>query len=284
MIFIRLFSYLPFWFIYLFSDVLSFVAFRIIRYRKKVVFENLQRSFPERSSTEILSIAKEFYKNLSDIIVETAKELTISKKEIVKRVSFRNTEELEEYFRNRQSVLLVTIHQGNWEWLLLAGCIRFNIPVDAVYMPLSNKNFEKLMFNARSRFGGNPIHIDDTIKEIARRSKVTRAFALLADQVPAKNASKYWTTFLNQETPFLLGPEQLARFTKYPVFYIKMNRRKRGYYEVNIEKIASPPYSKEGNPILKQFVERSEQAIVESPSEWLWSHRRWKYKKPLYDK
>jgi len=283
MILIRLFSYLPFWFIYFFSDVLSFVAFRIIRYRRKVVLENLRRSFPDKSDKVIFSIAKGFYKNLSDIIVEAAKELTISKEEILKRVNFKNTEELERYFKNGQSVLMVTIHQGNWEWLLLAGCLRFKIPIDAVYMPLSNQKFEKLMFKARSRFGGNPIPVDDTIKEIARRSKVVRAFAMLADQVPAKTASKYWTTFLHQETPFLHGPEQLARFTKYPVFYMKMNRVRRGYYEVDIEKMASPPYSKEGNPILKDFVERSEKAILESPSEWLWSHRRWKYKKPLYE-
>jgi len=283
MIFIRLFSYFPFWFIYLFSDALRFFAFRIIRYRRKVVFENLRKSFPDRSEKEIKAIAKDFYKNLSDIIVETAKELTISEEELAKRVIFRNTEELEDYLENNQSVLMVTIHQGNWEWLLLAGCKRFNIPIDAVYMPLSNKKFDQLMIKARSRFGGNPIPVDDTLKEIARRSKVTRAFAMLADQVPAKTASKYWTTFLNQETPFLMGPEQLARFTKYPVFYMNMVRIKRGYYEVKIEQLASPPYTKEGNPIIKKFVERSEKALLDHPSQWLWSHRRWKYKKPLYE-
>jgi KDO2-lipid IV(A) lauroyltransferase len=279
MFLLRLISYLPFGILYFVADILSFLTFYVFRYRRKVVFRNLRNSFPEMSENEIKEIAKKFYQNLSDIIVEILKEISITKEEIIKRVKYVNPDELNPYFKDEKSIIVVTIHQGNWEWLLLAAGAYLDKPTDVLYTPLSNSYFDKIMIKARSRFGGYPIPVSKVTREIARRSKIPRMVALLADQTPTPNSDIYWSPFLNQETAFYKGPDVLARFTKYPVFYAKMTRIKRGYYEVKAIKLAEPPYNNDKTDILDKFINESEKTIRENPSNWLWSHRRWKRKK-----
>lgn len=278
MFLLRLLSYLPFGALYFVSDILSFLIFYIFRYRRKVVFQNLRNSFPEMSEKEIRKIAKRFYHNLADIIVEILKEITITKEEIIKRVKYVNPQELNPYFKDEKSVIVVTIHQGNWEWLLLAAGVYHNKPADVLYSPLSNRYFDKIMIRTRSRFGGFPIPVSNITREIVRRSKISRMIVLLADQTPTPNSDIYWSSFLNQETAFYKGPDVLAKFTKYPVFYAKITRIKRGYYQVKALKLGEPPYD-DKTDILNKFIHESEKTIRENPSDWLWSHRRWKRKR-----
>jgi len=282
MFFIKLISWAPLWVLYAFSDLLAFIGYHIIKYRREVIFDNLSRSFPEKNQKEIRIIAKGFYHNLSDIVVEAIKGTKISKQKLLKRVEFIKGEIIEDYVSAGKSVLLITIHQCNWEWMLLAGCAKFNFPIDAVYQTLSNKKHDQFMLKARSRFGGNPIPFETTVVEIIKRKNTPGAFAMVADQVPAKDAEKYWINFLNQETPFLMGPQHLPKLIKSPVVFMGMKRVKRGYYQVTLEKVAEPPYEKESYEIMEKFVEKAEKLIHDAPSDWLWSHRRWKYKKPLY--
>jgi len=279
---LKVLSYLPFPVLYILSDLLAFTANYIMRYRRDVVFANLRRSFPDWDDRKINQTARKFYRNLSDLIVETVKALTISQEELLKRVSFKNGEILEEYLSKKQSVIMIAIHQCNWEWMLLAGCLKFPFPVDAVYLPLNNLAVDVLMRNTRSRFGGNPIPASNALMGIMKRSKVVRAFGMLADQVPAKGSDKYWARFLNQDTAFQLGTEQLPKLMKYPVIFLSIVRTKRGFYEVTLDKVGEPPYPPEGHAIMENYIEKAEKLVLDNPSDWLWSHRRWKYKKPLY--
>jgi len=282
MIFFKLLSYLPFSVLYILSDALAFTAYRIIRYRKKVVLMNLRNSFPDAPENEIIKIAKDFYRNLADIIVETMKALSISPEELKKRVHFRNVEIVQAYYDNKQSIIVMATHTGNWEWMLLSGCLQLPYPIDGVYAPLANTFYEKLMYQLRSRFGSMPIPRPDILKELSKRSKLLRATGLVADQTPTKNAEKHWVKFLNQDTAFLKGTDMLAKMTKYPVIFLSLRRIKRGYYEVSIEKIAEPPYEKNSTHILDTYIQKSEHLIRENPAAWLWSHRRWKLKKSVY--
>ena len=136
MLALKILSKLPLWVLYGFSNFLGFLIGKVIRYRKKIVLENLRNSFPEKSEKELRSIARGFYRNLSDIIVETIKGITISKQELVRRVKFKNVELMDNYCREGKSMLVLNIHQCNWEWLLISGCIQLNFPIDAVYTPL----------------------------------------------------------------------------------------------------------------------------------------------------
>lgn len=283
MLALKILSKLPLWVLYGFSNFLGFLIGKVIRYRKKIVLENLRNSFPEKSEKELRSIASGFYRNLSDIIVETIKGITISKQELVKRVKFKNVELMDNYCREGKSMLVLNIHQCNWEWLLISGCIQLNFPIDAVYTPLSNKSMDKLMIRMRSRFGGNPIPVGKALRKMTKKSKIVTAFALVSDQAPMWSFKKYWTTFLNQETAFIPGIVHLPKVTNYPVLFMGMRRLKRGYYEVDIQSIAEPPYSKDNHEVMEEFVSKAEAVIRQNPSDWLWSHRRWKYKRPPSD-
>ena len=140
--------------------------------------------------------------------------------------------------KRNQSIMVVATHQCNWEWVLMSGSAQWSYPLDAVYLPLSNKKIDKLMLKTRSRFGGNPIPAQNVISEMKRRQHITVAYGMLADQVPPKKSKKYWTKFMNQETAFLLGPEQLPKLFNYPVIFLSTTRLKRGYYQIDLKKVA----------------------------------------------
>ncbi|MEH0154043.1 lysophospholipid acyltransferase family protein [Limibacter armeniacum] len=277
MFFLRLLSRLPLPILYLFADFLVLLAYRIVGYRKKVVTQNLRRSFPDKSDKEIEHITKGFYHNLAYVVVEIVKAVTISRKEMQQRVSIKNPEVLQGYIDDGKPVLVLASHQCNWEWVLLGAGAHFNFPMDAVYKPLTENFSEQLMLGIRSKFGGKPIPSNQTVREILKRRSVVRAFGMVADQVPVKEEKKHWVTFLGQETPFFIGAEKIAQLTKYPVLFIRVHRPKRGYYELEFVNISEPPYNKESFDIVEKYAAECERLIRDYPSDWLWSHKRWKY-------
>ena len=282
MILLKLLSRIPLGILYLFSNLVYFITFYIVGYRKKVVYANLKNAFPGKSSKEIKAIAKEFYKRFCDFIVEVLKGITISDTELNRRVRFTNVEVLESFRSKNQSVVVLASHQFNWEWGLLAGCLQLPFPVDAIYQKLSNKAFDKLMLDTRSRFGGNPIEKDSALLEIMRRKNRLKALGIVADQSPTPDAPKHWTDFLNQDTAFYLGAQQISRLTKYPAFFMKVKNVSRGRYEVELINIGLPPYEKNSFDIIENYARETEKTINQDPAGWLWSHRRWKLEKPLH--
>ena len=275
---------MPLSILYVLSGFVAFIAFYLIKYRYKVVQSNLKRSFPEKTEKEILKLTRKFYLNLTDWLVETLKASVMSPAQLQKRVTFLNTEILDNYLRDGKSVVIMATHQFNWEWMLLAGCLQFKTPIDAIYMPVSNKKVEEFVLKVRSRFGGAPIPKDETLPTVVKRIKEQRIIALVADQIPAKdNQNKYWTTFLHQDTAFYMGAESLPKITKLPVVFMAIRKVKRGYYEVTLEKIAEPPYEYQAEEILPVYVRKTEKLISSDPAGWLWSHRRWKYQRGAYE-
>src|SRR6185312_2868663 len=283
MIFLRLLSFLPLSILYGLSDFLCFVLSKIIGYRKKVIISNLKHSFPDKSDKEIHAITRDFYRNLSDIIVESIKIRTLSLKNLEKRVKV-NAELPNNYFGENKSIIVLTGHLANWEWLLLACCTvtkKYNSTLLAVYRPLHNKAFDKLMLKLRTKFGAVAVAERQVLREITVRKNETKGLAMVADQTPGGDI-RYWTNFLHQETGFFTGAEKLARLTEMPVLFAKMKRVKRGYYEVDFELIDEPPYAEEEeNAIIEKFSKKLEAAIIQNPSQWLWSHRRWKHKRKV---
>jgi Kdo2-lipid IVA lauroyltransferase/acyltransferase len=277
MFFIRLLARLPLSALYAFSDFLFAITYYVARYRRKLVRKNLLRSFPQKAGIEIDKIEREFYHNLCDYAVETIKLLHIERDELAKRVVFKNTEKLEQYRDKNQSIILLASHQFNWEWLVAAGNFSLPVPVDFVYQPIENKSVDHFLLACRSRFGAYPIKRNEVAREIVKRKNIVRGLAIVADQYPGQKRDKrFLLKFLNQDTAFFYGANQLATLTKYPVMFSSVKKIKRGYYEVSLESISEPPYERDSPIIIERYAKAAEKVIQDYPAGWLWSHKRWK--------
>lgn len=270
-----IFAITPFRLLYFYSDILNFFLFNVIKYRKKVVLKNLHSSFPEKSETEINNLAKNFYKHLSDITLESIKGMSISEKELKKRYKINNIEILDNYYKEGKSLLCLTSHYGNWEYGIL-GTGFLSHEFIALYLPLTNKYSEKYGVKRRSRFGTRMVSIRDSKEVFSEESNRPKAFILAADQSPSNKEKSYVFTFLNQESYCLHGPEAYARKTNYPAVFFEIKKVKRGYYELNIEKFIDDYSSLNDGEITYKYIKRVEENILQKPEFWLWSHRRWK--------
>jgi KDO2-lipid IV(A) lauroyltransferase len=277
MLFLRWLSRLPFPILYALSDFLFVICFYLVQYRRKLVKKNLKNSFPEKSEQERNSIEKDFYKNLCDYAVEMLKLLTLSKEELSKRMVFQNPEVPEGFRQQNQSILFLASHQFNWEWLLVSASINFPLAIDFVYQPVNSKFFDTFSLISRTRFGAYPIKRDEVAREIVKRRSILRGIASVADQYPGYGRDKkYVSKFLNQDTVFFYGTNQLALLTQYPAVYYEIRKVKRGYYKAFPVIVALPPYEKSSEDVIENYVRFVERAIQANPSGWLWSHNRWK--------
>ena len=277
MFFIRLLSRLSLPVLYAISDVVFVLAFYVVRYRRRLVNANLLRSFPEKSKEEVKKIERDFYKNLCDYAVESLKLMTIPKDQLVRRMLLTRQEVPQQFRAAGQSILFLASHQFNWEWLLVSASASFPMPIDYVYQPVSNPFVNRLILEIRSRFGAHPIKRDEVARELIRRKEIVRGIATVADQYPGYGRDKkFITNFLNQETAFFMGTNQLAQLTQYPSVYYQPRKVRRGYYEASPVILALPPYPKESVTVISRYVETVEELIRENPAGWLWSHNRWK--------
>jgi KDO2-lipid IV(A) lauroyltransferase len=254
-------------------------VYHVLRYRRATVAENLAAAFPERSAAERLAIEKGFYRHLCDLGVEVLASRTLPMEEIRRRVVLENPEVLESFRTQRQSLILMTCHQGNWEWLAPALGGVLECPIDGVYKPLHDEAMNEFILESRIR-SGQPIRFKDAGREILRRRREYRGFALLADQAPFKRDKRHWHDFLGRPGSFYLGPQKIAEACQYPVLYFAMTRTQRGHYRVRTEILALPPHAKGGTAVLDSYIDAAERAIRAQPETWLWSNRKWKHAPP----
>lgn len=281
--FIYLISVLPFWVLYRVADALYFLVFRVIGYRKKVVLNNLRNSFPEKSEQEIYTICKGFYQFFCDWMIEMIKSITISKESAMQRCKFdeKSLRLLNELSQQGKKIIFVMGHYGNFELGGAEMAYRTNYQLYVLYKPLSNKYFNTLINNKRTRFGVKIIAMKEALRKMLalKDTNELSATTFIADQTPSpKNA--YWTTFLNQETPVFWGTELIAKKLNYPVIYVCVKQYKRGYYVMEAEMLCENPSATATGEISELHTRRLEQDIVAAPKLWLWSHRRWKHQRP----
>ncbi len=277
--FVRLLTKLPLLLLYRISDLFFFLVFHVIGYRKKVVLENLKLAFPEKSDKELKTIRRKFYRHFCDLIVEFLSIGTQTEKSLKKRITVTGKEVIDEYFDKDQTIILVVGHFANWEWLLQRACVTYKRPFDAVYQRLSNKGIDDLTIDMRSKFGGVPVEMRQTYKEIVKRRGETRGFCMVADQSPPENKCDHYFNFFGIQTPFYVGMANIAESTKYPVVFAEMVKKKRGHYHVTLKKVAEAPYEKGDFSLVQKFADYLEEQIRKQPELYLWTHRRWKFKK-----
>ena len=274
-------SLLPLRILYLLSDLVYFVLYYIVSYRRKVVSTNLKNSFPEKTDEERKTIEKKFYKHLADLIVEILKLTHMSKKEQIKRFTYTNLGVIDKLRDEKRDIIAVLGHYNNWEWpTLLPEILKYKTII--IFKPLQNKYFNGFFNNQRSKHGiiltPTSLIIREIIKYKINNIKTFSVF--ISDQIPAKGDIKYWTTFLNQDTAVFTGAGKIAAKYDMAVVFFHIQKVKRGYYNLDIELLHEHTAGLSEEVITETHVRRLEEIIREKPEFWIWSHRRWKHKKP----
>jgi Kdo2-lipid IVA lauroyltransferase/acyltransferase len=279
---IKIISRLPMWALYAFSSFLYLLAFYVVRHRHQVIREQLEKVFPDWSDADRERIHKQFLKNFCDVLVEVWKSVSISEADMRARVQILNLDVARRFLDAGQSLMFVTSHLGNWEWLLHGVTLQLGYPVDAAYKPLHDPWAERLMLKVRSRFGARLVPAKELLADFLKRRGIVRAIAMNADQAPVSTDKRYWTRFLGQDTAFYIGAEQIARATRLPILYVGVRRIRRGYYEVELKTLWDGREVVPPNTVTERYARTCEVDVLKRPADWLWSYRRWRLKKPLY--
>jgi KDO2-lipid IV(A) lauroyltransferase len=272
-------SLLPYTILYIISDFLFLVIYRIIGYRKAVVFTNLKKSFPDKIDEELKVIMRNFYKHFCDIIVESIKGFTISEKQLKERLIIKNPEFTNYYAEKNQSIIVVGGHYNNWEIYAQAFSLYSNHKCMGIYKPLSNLFMNTKMYQSRSKYGTHLISLKQTKKSFEEDGSDSKVIVFGSDQNPSNPKKAYWLKFLNQDTAVVFGVEKYSKEYNWPVVFVSINKSKRGYYEVEYSLITDDPANETHGKITEDFTKKLEQDIINKPQYWLWSHKRWKHKK-----
>ncbi len=274
-----LFSNLPMRILFVFSDLVYYMLYYLLGYRKKVVRNNLALAFPDKAESELREIEKRSYRHFVDVFFEMIKSFTISEKEISKRLSITNPELLDPYYAKGQSVIFTSGHYANWEWVSFIVEKSLNYHMSVVYKKLKNKYFDNLMKKTRNKFGVRFVEKRNFYPEILKNKKegIIQAYGFLSDQSPKLKTAKYWDTFLNVEVPVEIGPETIARKMNYPVFYFQTEQVKRGVYQSTFLLLEEEPEKARPNAITKSYLKALEDQIHKKPEFYFWTHKRFKH-------
>jgi KDO2-lipid IV(A) lauroyltransferase len=215
-------------------------------------------------------------------MVEVLKSVSMTADDMRARMHIENLDVARRYLDAGQSLMFVTSHLGNWEWLLHGVTLQLGYPVDAAYKPLHDQWAERLMLKIRSRFGARLVPAKELLTDFLKRRGIVRAVAMNADQAPVSTDKRYWTQFLGQDTAFYIGAEQIARATRLPVLYVGVRRVRRGYYAVELKLLWDGRETTAPNTVTERYARACEIDVRDRPADWLWSYRRWRLKKPLY--
>jgi Kdo2-lipid IVA lauroyltransferase/acyltransferase len=249
-------------------------------YRREVVFTNLKNAFPEKNEKELRLIEKKFYRHLADVFIETFKLTHMSKKQLLKRWTVSNAEVLDRLYNEKRDVISILGHYNNWEWLIILPEFT-KYKTLSIYKPLKNKYFNKFINDQRAKYGMVLTPMSNIIREIVsnRNNKINTLSSIIADQIPPKGDIKYWTTFMNQDTPIYLGAEKIAARYDMAMVFFNVQKVSRGHYHLNIELLFDHTAGLDEHAITEAHVRRLEEIIKEKPEYWIWSHRRWKHKR-----
>jgi KDO2-lipid IV(A) lauroyltransferase len=284
---VKIHALLPVTVLYVMSDILYFLIYRVARYRRMVVRSNLNRSFPDKPLDERRKLERDFYHHFADYIVETIKLAGISRRELLRRARLNNPRMIEPLLEQGHTcIMLVMGHYGNWEWFTgFPACFGGRVEVHQIYRPLKNKAFDRLFVFLRTRFNAAVTKKNDVVRDIVRlkQTKTPSLLVFIADQTPSKANLHYWTHFLNRESAVLTGPERLAKKYRLPVVFVDVKKIRRGYYSVDFQLITDRPAETPDLWITEEYTRRMEKSILRNPAFWLWTHKRWKHRRDLHE-
>lgn len=279
---IKLISYIPFSVLYIISNCLYTIVYNLFRYRRKLVRKNLIESFPQKSTKEIISIETKFYQHFCDLILETIKLYTISPKDIKLHMKFKNVEDIKVSQRSGKSIALFLGHYGNWEWISsLPIWLDSNIIGAQIYHELHNKTLDQLMLTIRGRMGSSNIEMRKTARFMNTQANFGNVCTIgfIADQSPTKKDAKHFLHFLNHTTPVLVGTEKIIKRYDYEPWFVKVTRKKRGFYEAEFIKMHENAQNLDDYKLTSIYYDLLEEMICMCPELYLWAHNRFKHAK-----
>ena len=276
LILLWIFSLLPFKILYILSKIIRFIVYDIFCYREKVVINNIQNTFIEKSQTEVIKLKNDFYNYFFELIVEIIKLLSISNNELDKRFTFSNINVIKQALKKNNSVIVAVGHYGNWEWALRSASNLIDSKIIAVYKRINNTIFEWILLKIRSNTNVFPVEIKSLSRELANK-KGKKIYAIVADQSPTLEQSNVRINFLNRDTLVYTGVEKISKKYNMPVFYLNIRLIDKGHYESTFEEITSKNINGKNLEITKEFFSKLENKIKSEPRLWLWSHKRWKH-------
>jgi Kdo2-lipid IVA lauroyltransferase/acyltransferase len=279
---LRLVARLPLGVLYALTAALMFVVLRVLRTRVAVVRDNLQRCFPALPGREVARLVAGHYYQVAQTVAEVFKAAGMSREAFAARVRIRNLELAQGLLAQGRPVLLIAAHQANWEWVLHALALNLGYPLDVGYKPIRSAWAERMMFAIRTRFGAHLVPAKELLADMLRRRNIVRGIAMLADQEPLSSEHKHWLRFLGRDTAFYMGPEQMAKATRYPALFVALRRVSRGHYEIEFMPLAGSAERLEPGEFTVRYARLVEQEILAAPQDWTWGHRRWKLRKGLY--
>jgi len=276
--FVFVIGIIPFRLLYMFSDFMCFVLSSVFKYRRKVILDNLNRVFPEMNASRKRELMKDFYQHLTDLLIEGIKSFRMTEAQINKRHIIINPELVERFHQEGRSMIIVAAHYANWEWGSLSASLQTNFNVVGLYKPLSNPFVDRFLRNSRFRFGTTLASIYETSLTFDKYRNIPTIYLMAADQSPSKRERNkaLWIDFLGVRTAFLRGPEKHARNNDLPVVYVDIQRVKRGHYVMELEVLAENTADLAEGEITGRYAGKLESIINKNPTNWLWSHRRWK--------
>ena len=271
-----IFSLLPIQILYLISKIIRFIVYDILCYREKVVIDNIQNTFIEKSQTEVIKLKNNFYDYFFELIVEIIKLLSISNNELNKRFTFSNINVIKQALKKNKSVIVVVGHYGNWEWALRSASNLIDTKIIGVYKRINNTIFEWLLLKIRSNTNVLPVEIKSLPRELVNNNE-KKIYAIVADQSPTLEQSNVRINFLNRDTLVYTGVEKISKKYNMPVFYLNIKLTSKGYYESTFDEINNKNINGKKLEITKEFFSKLENQIKSEPRLWLWSHKRWKH-------
>lgn len=263
---------------YFLSDILYLITYYLVGYRRKVVKENLLACFPDRDKRWRRQLERRYYRHLADLLVEGVYNLYATPPALKRRYHLVNRQVVDRYYERGQTVVLMSAHLGNWEYMVSSLGMQMLHHGIGVGKALNDKLVAGYITRRRTRYGTQVVDSSDVRREVAYydQHRVPCALMMLSDQSPVNPHRSYWTTFLNRDTAFLYGAEHFARQYNYPVIYYSVEQVKRGHYEVTFTPLCEHPQEVPQYTIVESYARRLEQDILKHPEQWLWSHRRWK--------
>lgn len=270
---------LPEWLLFLTARWLIYpLLYFVTRYRIKTVRKNLTTAFPGQTAAWRAETEREFYRYLADLVVEILMLSRMTAEELSERVEIHGLEHLQACKDRQLSAILLSAHQGNWEYMLTGVAMRSAMPLDALYRPLHDPVMDQFFREMRGRLKASMIPAEKAARVILKLRREQHAFGILGDQNPRRKDEKYWADFMGVETPVVIGPERIAKLTSYPLFYVWNERVGRGRYRITIEPLLEAPYDGDGE-ITQRYMDCVAQGVQKQPAYWMWSHQRWRYQR-----
>ena len=167
---------------------------------------------------------------------------------------------------------------ANWEMFSLSLPQNVEFKTYAVYKKLNNQIFDKAIRQSRSRVGMEIVEMNELRFIVKDDSDKPKLISLVFDQRPLKPQTAIWTEFLGVETPVYSGMEKIASMINASVVYAAIRREKDGRYVMNL-RLVEENVTQNGE-VIDKCLGILEEEIVKAPESWLWTHRRWKHKKP----